>query len=103
MKTIYEQERPGLSRQRWKRRKKQLKRMGMRPGQWHNLHWKHMTMGTIQAGMIIQNKKHGNEHHVVEVHSNYIVVLDVKDVQKPDWRKRTKPLKKMNLFQWVGG
>lgn len=52
--TIYDVMRPG-SRNQWKRRKKQLRKMGLNSGDWHTMSLEQLSEYTIRKGMTVQN------------------------------------------------
>lgn len=54
MKTIYDVMRPG-TRSQWKRKKKQLRNLGLKSGEWYTLPYDHLTEWTMKDGMTVQN------------------------------------------------
>ena len=101
MTTIYNQERQSYSRTGWKNRKKQLRKHGLKPGEWYRLSYEGITLSTVRKGMYIQNKKGGPIYRVLEVGDKGITVVDVALLYtKEPWRYY-KVLKRISLFRWI--
>lgn len=55
MKTIYDSERSSYNRTGWKNRKRRLRVMGLRSGDWHTMSSQTMNEGVMRNGMVVQN------------------------------------------------
>lgn len=87
MSTIYEMMRPG-TRGQWKRKKKQLRRMGLRSGEWYTMSMIQLCEDTIRAGMVIQNIAGRPALYRVVKHMSKLVLVNlnngaVKDLDDP--------------------
>lgn len=106
MKSIYDEERTG-NRSSWKNRKKQLKKQGLKPGEWHGLSKEGLRMKTVRKGMIIQNKSGGPQYKVLDIvgfgKDKKVKVFPVEMIGKQNSWRFEKYLKAIHLFEWVEG
>lgn len=93
MTTIYDVMRPG-TRNQWKRKKKQLRNMGMRSGEWHKLTFDQLTDLTIRDGMTVQNIKGRPALYRVFSHLNKKMLLNITT-------DKVKELDNPRKYKWV--
>ena len=65
-RTLYDIDRPSLSKNQWRKRKLRYLNSGLKRNDWFNIKPEMLRLEMIRPGMIIQNKKHENKYLVLK-------------------------------------
>lgn len=93
MNTIYDVMRPG-TRNQWKRKKRQLRKMGLKSGEWHTMSMNQLCEDTIRPGMLVQNIMGRPALYRVVKTVSKMVLVNVKT-------EEVKELDNARKYRWV--
>lgn len=93
MRTIYDVMRSG-SRNQWKRRKKQLRKLGLKSGDWHTMSLEQLSEYTVRSGTTVQNVAGRPALYEVIERANKLMLVNLKT-------KKEKELDNPRKYRWV--
>lgn len=104
MKTLFERDRPSLTRNQWTRRKQLYRRAGLKEGEWYTISLEGLTNGTVRIGLNIRTKskktKSRQIYTVIDVKGKLVSVLPIGEKAKRDG-SNIKMIKAIHLYEWV--